>query len=59
MELGAGLGLSGLDEVFAALRASAGQMPPEEAIRQAAVAVRRAEARAAEVFPSRSRRRAR
>ena len=51
VELGAGLGLSGLDEVFAALRASAGQMPPEEAIRQAAVAVKRAEARAAEVFP--------
>ena len=51
MELGAGLGLSGLDEVFAALRASAGQMPPEEAIRQAALAVKRAEARAAEVFP--------
>ncbi len=49
--LGAGLGLSGLGEVFAALRASAGQMPPEEAIRQAAVAVKRAEARAAEVFP--------
>ena len=37
--------------MFAALRASAGQMPPEEAIRQAAVAVKRAEARAAEVFP--------
>ena len=51
VELGAGLGLSGLGEVFAALRASAGQMPPEEAIRQAAVAVKRAEARAAEVFP--------
>ena len=59
VESGAGLGLSGLGEVFAALRASAGQMPPEEAIRQAAVAVKRAEARAAEVFPNRSRRRAR
>ncbi len=51
VELGAGLGLSGLGEVFAALRASAGQMPPEEAIRQAAVAVKRAESWAAEVFP--------
>ena len=51
VELGARLGLSGLDEVFAALRDSAGKIPPEEAIRQAAVAVKRAEARAAEVFP--------
>ncbi len=51
VQLGAGLGLSGLDEVFAALRDSAGKIPPEEAIRQAAVAVQRAEARAPEVFP--------
>ena len=51
VQLGAGLGLSGLDEVFAAVRDSAGKIPPEEAIRQAAVAVKRAEARAAEVFP--------
>ena len=51
VKLGAGLGLSGLDEVFAAVRDSAGKIPPEEAIRQAAVAVKRAEARAAEVFP--------
>jgi uncharacterized protein (DUF885 family) len=51
VELGAGLGLPGLDEVFAALRDSAGKIPPEEAIRQAAVAVKRAEARAAEYFP--------
>ena len=33
VELGAGLGLSGLDEVFAAVRDSAGKIPPEEAIR--------------------------
>ena len=52
VELGAGLGLSGLDEVFAAVRDSAGKIPPQEAIRQAAIAVRRAEARAAEVFPA-------
>ena len=52
MRLGAGLGLSGLDQVFAALRDSAGQLPPAEAIRQAVAAVRRAEARAAEFFPA-------
>jgi uncharacterized protein (DUF885 family) len=51
VKLGAGLGLSGLDEVFGALRDSAGAMPPAEAIREAAVAVQRAEARAAEFFP--------
>jgi uncharacterized protein (DUF885 family) len=51
VELGAGLGFPGLAEVFAALRDSAGKIPPEEAIRQAAVAVKRAEARAAEYFP--------
>jgi uncharacterized protein (DUF885 family) len=51
VKLGAGLGLSGLDEVFGALRDSAGTMPPAEAIREAAVAVQRAEARAAEFFP--------
>jgi uncharacterized protein (DUF885 family) len=51
VELGAGLGLSGLDEVFDALRDSAGKISPAEAIREAAVAVRRAEARAAEFFP--------
>jgi len=51
VELGADLGLSGLDEVFGALRASAGKIPPAEAIREAAIAVKRAEARAAEFFP--------
>jgi len=51
VKLGAGLGLSGLDEVFGALRDSAGTMPPADAIREAAVAVQRAEARAAEFFP--------
>ena len=51
VELGAGLGLSGLDEVFAAVRDSAGKIPPAEAIREAAVAVKRAEARAPEFFP--------
>jgi uncharacterized protein (DUF885 family) len=52
VRLGAGLGLSGLDEVFAAIRDSAGKIPPAEAIRQATIAVRRAEAQAAEVFPA-------
>jgi len=51
VELGAGLGLAGLDEVFAGLRDSAGQVAPEEAIRRATAAVRRAEARAGEFFP--------
>ena len=51
VDLGAGLGLSGLDEVFGALRDSAGKMSPAQAIAEATVAVRRAEARAAEVFP--------
>jgi uncharacterized protein (DUF885 family) len=52
VELGAGLGLSGLDEVFAALRDSAGKMAPAQAIREASVAVKRAEARAPEFFPA-------
>ena len=51
VELGSGLGLAGLDEVLGALRDSAGKISPAEAIREAAVAVRRAEARAAEFFP--------
>ena len=50
--LGAGLGLAGRDAVFAALRDSAGKLSPEEAVRQAAAAVRRAEERAAEFFPA-------
>ena len=52
VELGAGLGLPGLDEVFAALRDSSGRIPAEEAIRRAAAAVKRAEARAGEFFPA-------
>jgi uncharacterized protein (DUF885 family) len=49
--LGTGLGLSGRDEVFAAVRDSAGKISAEEAIRQAVAAVRRAEERAGELFP--------
>ena len=52
VELGAGLGLSGLDEVFAAMRDSAGKIAAEEAMRRAAGAVKRAEARAGEFFPA-------
>ena len=52
VELGAGLGLSRLDEVFAALRDSSGTVSPQEAIRRAAAAVKRAEARAGELFPA-------
>ncbi len=51
VKLGARLGLSGRDEVFGALRDSAGKMPPAEAIREAATAVKRAESWAAEFFP--------
>jgi len=52
VKLGAALGLSSLDEVFAALRDSAGKIPPEEAIRRARAIVRRAEERAPEFFPA-------
>ena len=52
VKLGAGLGLSGLDAVFAALRDSAGKMSPQDAMRQATAAVRRAEERAGEIFPA-------
>jgi uncharacterized protein (DUF885 family) len=51
-ELGQGLGLSGRDEVFAAIRDSAGKIAPEEAIARALTAVRRAEERAPEFFPA-------
>jgi uncharacterized protein (DUF885 family) len=52
VKLGAALGLSGRDEVFAALRDSAGKIAPEEAIRRALAIVRRAEGRAPEFFPA-------
>jgi uncharacterized protein (DUF885 family) len=52
VKLGAALGLSGRDEVFAALRDSAGKTAPEEAISRALEAVRRAEERAPEFFPA-------
>jgi uncharacterized protein (DUF885 family) len=52
VELGRGLGLSGRDEVLAAIRDSAGKISPEEAVGRALAAVRRAEERAAEFFPA-------
>ena len=52
VELGKGLGLSGRDEVLAAIRDSAGKIAPEEAVGRALAAVRRAEARAPEFFPA-------
>ncbi|MGH3212690.1 MAG: DUF885 domain-containing protein [Trebonia sp.] len=52
VELGKGLGLSGRDEVLAAIRDSAGKVAPEEAIARALAAVRRAEERAPEFFPA-------
>jgi uncharacterized protein (DUF885 family) len=52
VELGKGLGLSGLDEVLAAIRDSAGKLAPQEAVGRALAAVRRAEERAPEFFPA-------
>jgi uncharacterized protein (DUF885 family) len=52
VKLGARLGLSGRDEVFAALRESSATIPPEEAVRRALAAVRRAEEQAPEFFPA-------
>ena len=52
VELGQGLGLSGRDEVLAAIRDSAGKIAPEEAVGRALAAVRRAEERAPEFFPA-------
>ena len=52
VELGRGLGLSGLAEVMAAIRGAAGQITPDEAVARALTAVRRAEERAPEFFPA-------
>ena len=52
VELGAGLGLSGRDAVFAAMRDAAGKISADEAVRRATAAVRRAEERAREFFPA-------
>ena len=52
VELGRGLGLSGLPEVTAAIRGAAGQIAPDEAVARALTAVRRAEERAPEFFPA-------
>jgi len=52
VELGKALGLSGRDEVLAAIRESAGKLPPEEAVSRALATVRRAEERAPEFFPA-------
>ena len=52
VELGRSLGLAGRDDVLAAIRESAGKLPPEEAISRAVAAVRRAEERAPEFFPA-------
>lgn len=52
LELGARLGLPDLPSIHAALRASAGQVAPEESMAAARAVVARAEARAGEVFPA-------
>jgi uncharacterized protein (DUF885 family) len=49
--LGAELDLHGLDDVYEALRRSAGQVSPEESIAEAVAAIRRAEAAAPNIFP--------
>lgn len=51
-ELGGHLGLADLPSIHAAVRASAGRVPPDEAMAAARGAVARAEARAHEVFPA-------
>ncbi len=51
VELGAKLGLADLNAVFAAMRESSRQMSADEAIHEAAAAVKRAEERAGEFFP--------
>jgi uncharacterized protein (DUF885 family) len=52
VSLGKSLGLSGRDEVFAAIRDSAGRLDPADAVSRALAAVRRAEERAPEFFPA-------
>src|ERR1700722_19794429 len=52
VSLGKGLGLSGRDEVFAAIRDSAGRLDPADAVSRALAAVRRAEERAPQFFPA-------
>ena len=52
VDLGKSLGLSGRDEVLAAIRDSAGKIAPDEAVSAALAAVRRAEERAPEFFPA-------
>lgn len=51
VELGASIGLDGLNEVHAALRASAESRTPAAAIDDALLAIRRAEAHTPELFP--------
>jgi uncharacterized protein (DUF885 family) len=51
LELGAEIGLSDLAAVHAAMRGSARDSDPQDAIAEATSAIRRAEARAGEVFP--------
>lgn len=51
VEIGGSIGLSSLDQVLEAVRASAGHQPPDESIKAAVAAIRRAEARSSEIFP--------
>lgn len=51
-EIGGSIGLSSLPAVLDALRNSAGQQSPDESMKAAVAAIRRAEAMAAEIFPA-------
>ena len=51
VEIGGSLGLSRLEDVYAAIRASAGQADPADSIEAALAAIRRAESRAPDFFP--------
>ncbi len=51
LELGGSLGLADLASIHAAMRAAAAESAPDEAMALAVEAIRRAEARAGEVFP--------
>ena len=50
-QIGVSLGMSSLPEILAAIRASAGHQSPEDSIKDAVAAIRRAEQRSPEIFP--------
>lgn len=52
VEIGGALGLSSLEDVLDAIRGSAGHQPPDESMRAAVTAIRRAEDLSPEIFPA-------